>query len=427
MNVLMLGWEFPPVMNGGLGIACHGLTQELKNMVNLTLIIPQADPTSACANMQLIGLNTHQVRLELKEMWTKRIQSKDVYHTEHMLFPYKDADEIIIKQIESSETFYSKPAKESHETSSVSFENLYGNDVYQKVHEFASHTCMVAEKQNFDIIHAHDWMTFPAAVMLKEKFNKPLVLHVHSLETDRNGITSKGGAYDIEQKSMQKADAIIPVSNYTGDKIKKLYFIPESKIFPVHNGIEKANTYRKHRRLNEKVVLFLGRITFQKGPDYYFEVAKKVINSFPNVRFVMAGTGDKMKEVIESGAYSKISHKFHFTGFLTRNQVQEMLASSDVYFMPSVSEPFGLSAIEAAQFGVPCVISKQSGVAEVLRSSLKADFWDIDKLSDHIISLLRYDIMKDEMVKNAFKDIESVNWKDSSNKIMQVYNQIINN
>lgn len=422
----MLGWEYPPILNGGLGIACYGLTQELKESVHLTLIVPQADPTFGIHKMNLIGLNTHPIISELTKIRNEHRNNENTFRVEQQLYPYENTATSLTKKTSFGENVFLKEKAKITSSFDLNLGSLY-DGVYDKVMDFATCSSIIASDHSFDIIHAHDWMTFPAAVQLKERYNKPLVLHVHSLETDRSGEHSRGGTYTIEQKAMEIADVVVPVSHYTGEMIHKHYAIPNHKIFPIHNGVERIKPFKTTKKIKEKVVLFLGRVTFQKGPEYYLEVAKKVIKTFPDVRFVMAGTGDKLQGLIESGAYEGIGSKFHFTGFLTRQQVYSMLSMSDVYFMPSVSEPFGLSALEAAQFGVPCVISKQSGVAEVLKSSLKADFWDIHKMANHIISLLKYDTLKEEVVKNAHKDLAAANWRNAAQKTLNIYNLLLNN
>ena len=277
---------------------------------------------------------------------------------------------------------------------------------------------------DFDIIHCHDWMTFPAAMLVKQQSKKPLVVHVHSLEYDRSGPESKNWVFDIEKEAMSKADIVVPVSNYTGSIAQEHYGIAAAKIFPVHNGADTVEVFKVKNEFPEKLVLFLGRVTGQKGPQYFLDIASKVLQHAPNVRFVMAGTGDQLRDLIENGAYKNIGTKFHFTGFLTKEKVHKLLSMTDVYCMPSVSEPFGLSALEAAQFGIPCVISKQSGVSEVLFGALKADFWDIEKMASHIITLLQNNSLKDALVKDAFNDLKNCTWDKAAEKILPLYNKV---
>jgi hypothetical protein len=285
----------------------------------------------------------------------------------------------------------------------------------------------MALEMDFDVIHAHDWITYPAAVRIKEMTGKPLVVHVHSLETDRVGEKAKGDwnrVFEVELKGMQKADRVIPVSRYTQDCATEHYGIAEEKFYPVHNAIDPAETFRVPNLSGEKLVLFLGRVTFQKGPEFMVETAYKLLQVYPNVMFFVAGVGDMMddlkKKVLERG----IDHKFVFAGFLSKTNVRKILAQADVYFMPSVSEPFGLSALEAAQFDVPCVISRQSGVAEVLPNALNADFWDTETFANYIYGLLNYEGIRKDMVNRTRKDIAQLTWDDSARDVMEVYESI---
>ena len=267
-------------------------------------------------------------------------------------------------------------------------------------------------------------MTF-AGVEIKKHTGKPLAVHVHSLSYDRSGPDSRGWVYDIEKYGMQEADIVIPVSDYTGDIVVHHFGIDRNKVFPVHNGVDLVDAYKQDKSFPEKLVLFLGRITLQKGPEIFLEIASKVLKETDNVRFVMAGTGDKLKRIIESGSYKNVGNKFHFTGFLDKEKVNSLLSQADVYCMPSVSEPFGLSALEAAQFGIPAVISKQSGVAEVLKGALKADFWDVDLMAEHISCLLNDSEVKDSVVENSYKDLRGLTWDSASEKIIDVFSNYL--
>ncbi|MBY0425829.1 MAG: glycosyltransferase family 4 protein [Cytophagales bacterium] len=220
---------------------------------------------------------------------------------------------------------------------------------------------------------------------------------------------------------MDAANAIIPVSAFTGQILQEYYGVAESKIYPVHNGVDATIPYKKPKKSDDKLVMYLGRLTSQKGPEYFLDMAEKVIEKVPNVRFVMAGTGDKFRELIDTRAEKKLGNKFHFTGFLNSQKVKELFSIADVYCMPSVSEPFGLSALEAAQFGIPCVISKQSGVAEVLKSALTADFWDVYKMADNIISLLTNDELYQSVVDNGYQDLKKLTWNESAKNVLDVY------
>lgn len=423
-KILMLGWEFPPIINGGLGIACLGLCKALRKSADISLILPKADPSYIVDHVELIGLNNIDL-LKLKDIKTGKYYKEftDVEYVEANLLPYE--------AVEGNGKEYNILKEQTARLSSIrkihgafEMDDLYGDDLIAKVIEFSRHATNIAATKEFDIIHCHDWMTFLAGLAIKEFSKKPLVLHVHSLEYDRGGPESQGWVYDLEKYGMENADVVVPVSQYTGSIAKNHYGINPKKIFPVHNGADPVNVYHTPKDFPEKLILFLGRITEQKGPQYFLDIASKVIESVPNVRFVMAGTGDRLRGLIETGAYKQIGNKFHFTGFLSKDKVHKLLSIADVYCMPSVSEPFGLSALEAAQFGIPCVISNQSGVAEVLFGALKADYWDVDKMAGHIISLLQNESLRETVVRDAFNDLQTCTWTRSAERVMSIYRRI---
>ncbi|WMJ73197.1 glycosyltransferase [Cytophagaceae bacterium ABcell3] len=428
-KVLMLGWEFPPVINGGLGVACLGLSRALSAYADLTVILPKSSPDFRVNNVELIGLNN----LDVDEL--RRSSSSSVLYQGFS----EKVSEIPVDVLPYSSTLYDtlvtqekmKALQEDVETvDNVRLKNifksgeLYGADVHEKVYEFARQAKLLAAQKDFDVIHCHDWMTIPAGLEVQAMTGKPLVLHVHSLEYDRAGAHSRSWVYEIERLGMHSADMVIPVSYYTGSIAQHHYGVDPAKIVAIHNGTDPVVPFKAEKHFPEDLVLFLGRITEQKGPEFFLEVADQVVKTNPNVRFVMAGTGDRLKSLIEGGAYRQIGHKFHFTGFLNKEKVHNLYAMSDVYCMPSVSEPFGLSALEAAQFGVPCVISKQSGVAEVLNGSLKADFWDVKKMGEHISSLLEDKSLKESLIKEANKNLLDCTWEKAAEKVRHVYDYV---
>ncbi len=424
MKVLTLGWEFPPIINGGLGVASYGLSKAFSKYVDISLILPKGDSNFIVNNIETIGLNNIDIEnLKISTTISSYTFISDVDFIDANLLPYQTKDIAILSEnyTASSSTLIKERLKK--DLSIFDTDDLYDGALGERVQSFAKIATILACQKDFDIIHAHDWMTFMAGMEIKAKTGKPLVLHVHSLEVDRNGPESKGWVYQVEKSAMEYADLIVPVSNYTAGAIKTFYGIAENKIVAIHNGIEQVQAYRSESSLPEKIVLFLGRITGQKGPEYFFETASKVIEFMPNVRFVMAGSGNMMKGIIENSAYKHLGNKFHFTGFLSQERVRYLLSIADVYVMPSVSEPFGLSALEAAQFGVPCVISKQSGAAEVLPSALKADFWDVDKMAGNIISILKYKGLRDQLVKDAYHDLSKISWENTAKELYSVFEE----
>ena len=440
----MLGWEFPPIINGGLGVACLGIAKSLSNYVDLTIILPKTDPEFIVDNVKLIGLNNIELKTLLNNDTVEKIGTversayesfADVEYININFDPYYEisSKEVWIdkeRRVGERETLKEED-RLTRETLVIeefltSFDkgDMYGKDVIQKVQLFARYVLRIVANKKFDIIYAHDWMTFLAGIELKAKTGKPLALHVHALDFDRGGPNSRGWIFELEKFAMEHADVIIPVSYYTGDIIAGHYQIDKRKIYPVHNGVDFVEAYCEKKAFPEQLVVFLGRVTGQKGPEFFLEVASKVFEKYKKVRFVVAGTGDRLKRLIETGAYRQIGHKFHFTGFLTKEKVHRLLAMADVYCMPSVSEPFGLSALEAAQFGVPMVISKQSGAAEVLNGALTADYWDVDLMAQHITDLLKSKRLGNKVVKQGYEDMKTLSWDNSAMKILRAFDSV---
>jgi glycogen synthase len=410
-KVLMLGWEFPPIINGGLGVACHDLSCAMSAYADLTMIVPKSSLGFKVNNVNLIGVNN----VDLKSInYTPSNLPFELHEIPADLNPYHTISSE--KNDMNSETGGSTSGHRAFD-----IDNLYGGDVIRKVMQFADIAAALAATMSFDVIHVHDWMTMLAGIKIKEQSGKPLVMHIHSLEVDRSGPESKGWVYDLEKKGMEHADLIMPVSNFTAENIHRYYGISKSKMSVIHNGSSKMEPYASERPYTEKTVLFVGRLTRQKGPEKFLDIAAKVLEKDPNVRFVMAGTGDYFRPVLEQSAYKHIGNRFHLTGFLNSEKLRYLFSMSDVYCMPSVSEPFGLSAVEAAQFGIPCVISKQSGVSEVLKGALTFDCWDVNKAASQILQLLNDSVLKRKVVKDASRDLVNITWNNAARKIMDAY------
>jgi glycogen synthase len=426
LRVLKLGWEFPPLINGGLGIACLGLSRALAKKVDLTVVVPQSSPEADFEDFELRGLNL----LTLADLQ----DAESRYHYESFaqvrkvpifLDPYEDgkcAANVPLLTLGEEDIFSETTARQ---LASFKTGDLYGPDLGNKVIEFSKVAAKLALLEDFDIIHAHDWMTFLAGVEVKKATGKPLIVHVHALQYDRSGANDHGWIYDLEKYGMEQADLIVPVSHYTGQIIAAHYGIDLRKIRPVHNGADPVDAFETKKKFPEKLVLFLGRLTSQKGPEFFLETAFRVIAKNPNVRFVVAGTGEKLRPLIESGAFRGLGAHFHFTGFLDKEKVKDLLSMTDVYCMPSVSEPFGLSALEAAQFGIPAVISKQSGVAEVLKGALKADYWNVELMAEHINNLLTDPELREQVIEQAKLDIAASTWDAAAAKVMHLYEELL--
>ncbi len=428
MKVLMLGWEFPPLFSGGLGIATYGIVKSLQHNVKIQLVIPSAGKASDLDNVTIVGLNrvtSKEIDLE-KLNFSLALPNTELHVVPIQIAPYQYENEIIEES--KSPSFYCS------KTQSVKIESLhnlfsdgnpYGNDLFNKINLFSTACEELCSTGDFDLIHAHDWVTFSAAIRIKKKTAKPLVLHVHALETDRAGENTRNAIYGLEKDGLEQADRIIAVSEYTKEQIVQHYGISAGKISVVHNGIESAEFSRAPHKLKDKLVIFLGRITHQKGPQFLLETAEKVTRVYPRVKFVVAGVGDQFGQLLETAAYKKMGNKFLFTGFLSKAKVNELLSMADVYFMPSVSEPFGLTALEAAQHKVPIVLSSQSGAAEVMKASLQADFWDTDKHANNIYALLTYGALQKELTDAAYQQLDYLSWDNAAIKITNIYKQII--
>jgi glycogen synthase len=420
-DVLMLGWEFPPIINGGLGIACHDLSVAMTEFANVTMIIPKAEKDFKIERLKLLGLNHIDVNsFEDISRHNEFKSLEEIFSIPVDLDPYYSS----ISESRSESHYISELMVMGKKYNVFNIENLYGGDVIAKVTKFGEVAAKLSEQLKFDVIHVHDWMTMIAGMMIREKSNKPLVMHIHSLEVDRSGPESRGWLFDIEKKGMEAADLLMPVSNYTAENIVRHYGIDPAKILPVHNGVRPVNSFRNRNPYKEKTVLFVGRLTRQKGPEYFLKIAEKILKHRPNVRFVVAGTGEHWQKLLHDSSWNQMGNRFHLTGFLNESRVKQLLSITDVYLMPSVSEPFGLSAVEAAQFGVPCVISKQSGVSEVLKGSLKFDFWDVDRAANYVINLLENETLYRKVVEDAFENLKYINWRNSALKVIEGYQRL---
>lgn len=425
MKVLMFGWEFPPHITGGLGTACFGMTKGLlKNDVEVIFVVPKAYGDESEEAVRLVNASDVSIdirKTEQTEFW-KNITYLEVNSS---LVPYI-GPEAFDNLMESNEKVTTLN-EESVFNARYVFSGKYGENLLQEVARYALVGAQIARDSEFDLIHAHDWLTYSAGVAAKQATGKPLVVHMHATEFDRSGESVNQRVYDIERAGMMAADRVITVSNLTRNIVIDRYGIDPAKVITVHNAVEpvdRPDAEKPEKHVPEKIVTFLGRVTFQKGPEYFIEAAYKVLQRDPNVRFVMAGTGDLLEKMIRRVAQLRISTKFHFTGFLRGDNVDKMFAMSDVYVMPSVSEPFGISPLEAMRSNVPVVISKQSGVAEVLHHALKVDFWDIDAMADAIYGLLQYKSLPEMFSKYGAMEVDNLKWENAARHIKTVYEQV---
>ncbi len=422
MDVLMFGWEFPPHITGGLGTACYGLVKGLvKQGVNVIFVVPRAYGDEYKDGFRL--LNASDISMDFSESVNQEYWNRIKYmEIGSNLIPYVGPEdfETLIEEETRKKTEKLQHVFSSH----YKFSGKYGLNLMEEVSRYALVASEIAQRSKFDVIHAHDWLTYPAGIAAKYISRKPLVIHVHATEFDRSGENVNQTVYDIERKGMEEADLIITVSNFTRQIVIDRYGQHPDKVVTVHNAVEpslRPDMDGIKKNVKEKIVTFLGRVTYQKGPDYFIEAANKILQKDPNVRFVMAGSGDLLNRMIRRVAKLHIGTKFHFTGFLSGADVDMMYALSDVYVMPSVSEPFGISPLEAIRSNVPVVISKQSGVAEVLQHALKVDFWDIDALADAIYGLLHYDALRKMFEKWGRTEVDNLKWDQAAFEVNNVY------
>lgn len=426
----MFGWEFPPHIAGGLGTACYGMTRGLaRNGVEVVFVMPRAygDEDQRfvrvvnASDVETIGTRDHEFSEEL-------LEKVSFIHIDSNMLPYISPEEYAAYHDEFVRS------GRTHEWTDVwkqryTFSGKYGANLMEEVARYAMVAAQVAKdlEGQFDVIHAHDWLTYFAGIAAKRVSGKPLVVHMHATEFDRSGENINRRVYAIEKAGMQAADRVIAVSELTRRIVIGKYGIPAEKVVTVHNAVRfgESEDAVPERAVKDKVVTFLGRITYQKGPDYFVEAAAKVLQRVPDVRFVMAGSGDLMNHVVRRVAQLGIADRFHFTGFLKGGEVQRMFRLSDVYVMPSVSEPFGISPLEAMRSGVPVIISRQSGVAEVLDYAIKVNYWDVDALADAIYGLLTYPALGRMFASKRLEEVTGLKWTNAAAKIKTVYETVV--
>lgn len=420
----MFGWEFPPHISGGLGTACYGLTKGLsQNGIPVTFVVPHASGDEDQTYTQIISAGDVEVNTTYPP-WYQDIENVSFVQVKSKLVPYIGLDEYfnIVDKMNSGLLTESGVAKRKYALSGG-----YGANLMMEVARYALIAAEIARNTDFDIIHAHDWLTYQAGMAAKRVSGKPLVVHIHATEFDRSGEQNYNDiVYNMEKEGMMAADAVCAVSDLTRNIVIEKYGIPANKVHTLHNAVDLGNkTIRREKAVKEKIVTFLGRVTFQKGPDYFVETARKVLDYDPDVRFVLAGDGDMMNRIIERVAELGISDRFHFTGFLRGDDIDRMFGMSDVYVMPSISEPFGISPLEAMRTEVPVVISKQSGVSEILQHAIRVDFWDIDATADAIYGLLHYPALSKLFAKKGREEVNNLKWEYVAKKLTRIYEKLL--
>lgn len=424
----MFGWEFPPHISGGLGTACYGLTKGLANFkdIEVLFVVPKAYGDEDQSTMKLIGAGDVPITHK-KVIFENTSQQLDYLEVESAIVPYTDPDEFW--QLKTTQLSAQTKFVQTDDFGRIQFTGKYGADLINEIYNYALVAETIARDNAFDLIHAHDWLAYPAGIAAKKVSGKPLVIHVHATDFDRSGGSVNPQVYAIEKEGMEVADKIITVSNLTRKIVIEKYGINPAKVETVYNAVEPVQIEQKlalKKGMNEKIVTFLGRITMQKGPEYFVEAAYQVLKREKNVRFVMAGSGDMMNAMVRRAAALKIADHFHFTGFLRGDDVFHMFKMSDVYVMPSVSEPFGISPLEAMQSDVPVIISKQSGVSEILTHAIKIDFWDINAMADAIHALVKYPALSKTFKKHARTEVDNLQWKHSAKHVRKIYKETLN-
>ena len=395
----MFGWEFPPFNSGGLGVACLGLTRALSDRgAEITFVMPRT--------------------LDVKSPWARII--------------FADGKSILTRSVNSILSPYLTSRSYAYARKRVAGArdggDIYGHDLMSEVMRYAAMGGEIAKEEEFDIIYAHDWLSFGAGIEAKRVSGKPLVAHVHATEFDRCGgpLGINRDVYEIEKAGMEAADVVIAVSQLTKNIIVNNYGIPADKVRVVYNGIDATTAPSSNNGLprlralkasGNALVLFLGRVTLQKGPDYFIRAAKRVLERNPKVMFILSGSGDMDTHVMELTAQLGIADHVMFTGFLKGPESAEVYSAADLFVMPSVSEPFGITPLEAMRLGTPVLISKQSGVSEIVKHALKADFWDVDEMANQILAVVGFPGLRQTLSSNGCEEAETITWAEAAQKL----------
>ncbi|GAB4406888.1 MAG: glycosyltransferase family 4 protein [Bacteroidia bacterium] len=423
----MLGWEYPPFVNGGLGVASAHIARSLAAHAALTLMVPRSPKLADALPYDLIGMQGRSLPDTWGKEMTKRqelLREVRTRYIEVRLAGYErnprrmePVEEEVFLTVERHvvQDVLLRPGK------TFMLDETYGPDLLERVQDFAELVRSEAQGLDYDLIHAHDWMTFLAGLELKAATGRPLVLHLHSLEYDRSGPGVRNWIYKLERHAMEQADLVLAVSHYTAERIRDYYQIAPDKIKTVPNGVDPVVPYRRERPFPERLVVFLGRLEDQKGPSYFLEAARQVLAGRRDVRFVVAGKGEQIRQLIYRVAEARLGDRIHFAGHLEKEHVQDLLAMADVYVMSSVSEPFGLSALEAAQMDVPCIVSRQSGVYEVMGGAAGVDYWDTEEMARQIGALLDDPAYRDAIRAGQRKDLQQLSWEGAASRMMDLF------
>lgn len=411
MRILMLGWEFPPYFTGGVGIVCHSLIKALVDKGHdVTFLMPRGPEALKASNpFTKIRIADNEKELPIRIREVDSLLGAPYDGHENYEERYREYMNILNTQGETGA--------------------MYGLNLLQEVARFAAQAAIIAKSEDFDVIHAHDWVTFQAGLAIKKATGKPLVVHVHITEFDKSGGEhADSRIYALERQGMMGADRVIAVSEFVKRRCTEKYYVPQEKIRVVYNSVNfEDETLRVKKEIikpHDKIVLFLGRVTLQKGPEYFLEAAKKVADFDDDVKFILAGSGDMLPRMIEKAADLGIGHKVLFPGFTSQQQTSELMKAADVFVMPSVSEPYGIVPLEAMSQGTPTIISRQSGVSEVLANTLKSDFWDINDLASKILAALHYKTMHDTLSEHGLIELKGFSWETPAIDCERLYREL---
>jgi len=430
MKVLMLTWEYPPFIVGGLGMACYGLFKALaKKEIKIYMILPTQEKiffeiSSSWEADFPLAKSTAEKQLKpipLKFYQFTYLEPEGAY-LDTLKFLIQEACEKI-PLVANKPTFKPLPVEALERIEKLLNQ---GNDMLSRVRRYHQNVLEVARHLDFDLIHAHDWMTYPSGLFLKHLLQKPLVAHIHATEFDRAIGYGHPVVHEIECLGLNLADRVIAVSKYTAQVIKEHYKVPEDKIRVVYNAFTAyTKEPKKIKKFKSPVVLFLGRLTPQKGPKIFLEIAKKILRQYPKkVRFLIAGAGEMERELMLEAASEGFGTQILFTGFLNRQEVEEALSMADIVVMPSVSEPFGIVALEAMHFGCALVISKQSGVSEILKNAYTVDFWDVDKIVTIVVDLLNHPDKLKDLQEKAKTEVKDFTWDKRAEELIKIYKEL---
>jgi len=438
MKILMFTWEFPPLISGGLGMACYGMVKALLNQgIKIDLVLPTKEmvyfPMRKESDVDTLPaifvdpiLHSEYITNEFQTV-QERLDFIGVTHKPETYFQLNEITSYISQFQSEFWQATSQTTEERNVWDEISFNLIGDEDLIKKVQEYTIRAERFAKILDYDLIHAHDWLCYPSGMVAKKIAKKPLIVHIHATEFDRAGGPGDERIHKIEHAGMTYADRVIAVSQYTAQMIMSRYRIDTGRIRIIHNAFsvpEDMNS-EKLRIFKDPTIVFLGRITLQKGPDYYLDVAEKVLQSHPQAKFIMAGTGDMARKLLRKSASLRLKNKFLFTGFLNRKQVERILRASDIYVLPSVSEPFGIAPLEAMAYGVTAIISKQSGVSEVVNNAYKVDFWDVERMVDTICYLIDNPDICLQMGAQGMIEVNRIQWDEAAEKIRQLYASVI--